>query len=142
MKLIVFHNGYDFRPSYRKIAPFINALPYRPVVGAFTATATPEIKQDIIKLLGLVEPQVFVTGFDRHNLYFSVLRGENKLEFVLDYLRANKGKSGIIYAATRKDGHAGKNCSSMVLPSVNIMPVCPRWNGWRIRKLFCVMICR
>jgi ATP-dependent DNA helicase RecQ len=95
--------GHDFRPSYRKIAPFINALPYRPVVGAFTATATPEIKQDIIKLLGLVEPQVFVTGFDRQNLYFSVLRGENKLEFVLDYLRANKGKSGIIYAATRKD---------------------------------------
>lgn len=95
--------GHDFRPSFRKIAPFINALPKRPVIGAFTATATPEIKQDIIELLGLVDPQVFVTGFDRQNLHFTVLRGENKQEFVLDYLQANRGKSGIIYAATRKD---------------------------------------
>lgn len=95
--------GHDFRPSYRKIAPFINALPQRPVIGAFTATATPEIKQDIIRLLGLADAQVFVTGFDRQNLHFSVLRGVNKQEFILDYLQANRGKSGIIYAATRKD---------------------------------------
>ncbi|MDW7649744.1 MAG: DNA helicase RecQ [Bacillota bacterium] len=95
--------GHDFRPSYKKIYPFIKSLPKRPLVGAFTATATPEIKQDIINLLGLLEPNVFVTGFDRENLYLSVLRGENKKEFVLDYLAAHPGQSGIVYAATRKD---------------------------------------
>jgi ATP-dependent DNA helicase RecQ len=95
--------GHDFRPSYRKIAPFINSLPKRPLLGAFTATATPEIKEDIIKLLGLREPEVFVTGFDRENLYLSVLRGENKSGFILDYLAAHPGQPGIIYAATRKD---------------------------------------
>ena len=95
--------GHDFRPSYRKIAAFISSLPRRPVIGAFTATATPEIKADIIKLLGLSLPQVYVTGFDRHNLSFSVLRGVNKQEFVLDYLQASSGRAGIIYAATRKD---------------------------------------
>ena len=95
--------GHDFRPSYRKIAAFISSLPKRPVVGAFTATATPEIKADIIKLLGLNLPQVYVSGFDRPNLYFSVLRGVNKEDFVLDYLQKRSGKAGIIYAATRKD---------------------------------------
>jgi ATP-dependent DNA helicase RecQ len=95
--------GHDFRPSYKKIPPFIKALPKRPLVGAFTATATPEIKNDIVSLLGLADPNVFVTGFDRANLSFTVLRGENKKEFVLDYLAAHPGQSGIIYAATRKD---------------------------------------
>ncbi|MCR3922474.1 MAG: ATP-dependent DNA helicase, partial [Firmicutes bacterium] len=94
---------HDFRPSYRKIAPFIKALPKRPVIGAFTATATLEIKADIVKLLGLLESQVFVTGFDRKNLHFAVFRGENKQEFVLNHLEAHRGQSGIIYAATRKD---------------------------------------
>ena len=95
--------GHDFRPSYKKIPPFIKALPKRPLVGAFTATATPEIKNDIVSLLGLADPNVFVTGFERANLSFTVLRGENKKEFVLDYLAAHPGQSGIIYAATRKD---------------------------------------
>jgi len=95
--------GHDFRPSYRRIAAFIKSLPKRPLVGAFTATATREIKDDIIKLLELKDPQVIVTGFDRKNLHYSVLRGEDKQEFVLDYLAAHKGKPGIIYAATRND---------------------------------------
>ena len=95
--------GHDFRPSYKKIAPFINSLAKRPLVGAFTATATPEVKEDIVTLLGLRDANVFVTGFNRENLDFSVLRGENKQEFVLEYLAAHPGQSGIIYTATRKE---------------------------------------
>lgn len=95
--------GHDFRPSYRNIAPFIKKLPKRPVIGAFTATATPEIKEDITKLLGLTEHREVVTGFDRANLHFSVLRGENKLEFITDYLDTHRDNAGIIYCATRKD---------------------------------------
>ncbi|NLM52879.1 MAG: DNA helicase RecQ [Firmicutes bacterium] len=95
--------GHDFRPSYRRIAAFIQNLPQRPLVGAFTATATPEIKSDIIKFLALKEPRVVVTGFDRQNLHYAVLRGQNKQEFVVDYVLANRGKAGIIYAATRND---------------------------------------
>ncbi|MBS4029924.1 MAG: DNA helicase RecQ [Clostridiales bacterium] len=95
--------GHDFRPSYRKIVPFIEVLPKKPVIGAFTATATVEIKGDIERFLALDNGNVFVTGFNRENLSFSVLRGENKKDFVLDYLKANPGQSGIIYAATRKE---------------------------------------
>jgi ATP-dependent DNA helicase RecQ len=95
--------GHDFRPSYRKIAPFIKSLPKRPLVGAFTATATPEIREDIANLLGLSDSNVFVTGFDRDNLYLSVLRGESKSAYILDYLAAHPGHPGIIYAATRKE---------------------------------------
>lgn len=70
--------GHDFRPSYRQIAPFIAGLPRRPLVSAFTATATPEVRADIIRLLALQKPQVHMTGFDRPNLYFEVRRGEDK----------------------------------------------------------------
>ena len=95
--------GHDFRPSYRKIPLFLAKLPRRPVVGAFTATATPEVKEDIIKLLHLQKPHVIVTGFDRKNLSFSVLREVDKDEFLLSYLTAHKKQSGIVYAATRDD---------------------------------------
>jgi ATP-dependent DNA helicase RecQ len=95
--------GHDFRPSYRRIGPFIQLLPRRPVVTAFTATATDEVKTDIVKLLDLKEPAIFIAGFDRPNLSFTVLRGENKPNFVLNYLNDNPGQSGIIYAATRKE---------------------------------------
>lgn len=95
--------GHDFRPSYRKIANFISGLKQRPVLGAFTATATGEIQKDIINFLDFQAPQVFVSGFDRENLFFAVVRGENKKDFVLDYVRSNKEKSGIIYAATRRE---------------------------------------
>ncbi|GLC30432.1 DNA helicase RecQ [Clostridium omnivorum] len=95
--------GHDFRPSYRQIASFIKALDTRPVVTAFTATATEEVKYDIIRLLQLNCPAVFTTGFDRENLTFSVIRGENKREYILQYLQENKAETGIIYGATRKE---------------------------------------
>jgi ATP-dependent DNA helicase RecQ len=95
--------GHDFRPSYRRIGPFIKQLAKRPVVTAFTATATDEVKQDIVKLLNLHDPHLFITGFDRPNLAYSVVRGENKLNFVLQYLADHPTQSGIIYAATRKE---------------------------------------
>ena len=95
--------GHDFRPSYRYIAPFIAGLASRPVVGAFTATATPEVKADICRLLDLQNACVYVTGFDRPNLRFTVLRGEDKERYVINYARINASQAGIIYAATRKD---------------------------------------
>ena len=95
--------GHDFRPSYRNILNFTNSLRIKPIICAFTATATPEVKTDIINLLGLKQPNVFVTGFDRPNLYFSVLRGEVKDKFVIDYVKKHQDEAGIIYVGTRKD---------------------------------------
>jgi ATP-dependent DNA helicase RecQ len=95
--------GHDFRPSYRRIGPFIKQLAKRPVVTAFTATATDEVKQDIVKLLCLHKPHLFITGFDRPNLAYVVVRGENKLNFVRQYLADHPTQPGIIYAATRKE---------------------------------------
>lgn len=95
--------GHDFRPSYRNILNFTNSLRIKPIISAFTATATPEVKTDIINLLGLKQPNVFVTGFDRPNLYFSVLRGEVKDKFVIDYIKKHQDEAGIIYVGTRKD---------------------------------------
>ena len=95
--------GHDFRPSYQAIYPFINSLPKRPLISVFTATATPEVKNDIITLLGLYRPNTYVTGFDRPNLYFSILRGENKQNFVLNYVKDHADQAGIIYASTRKE---------------------------------------
>lgn len=95
--------GHDFRPSYRAIGPFIAQLPKRPVIGAFTATATENVKRDIIELLALNQPATYFTGFDRPNLHFAVIRGENKQDFVMSHAATNKNSSGIIYAATRKE---------------------------------------
>ena len=95
--------GHDFRPSYRNILNFTNSLRIKPIISAFTATATPEVKTDIINLLGLKQPNIFVTGFDRPNLYFSVLRGEVKDKFVIDYVKKHQDEAGIIYVGTKKD---------------------------------------
>ncbi|MNI14705.1 ATP-dependent DNA helicase RecQ [compost metagenome] len=95
--------GHDFRTSYLAVAPFVNGLPYRPLVAAFTATATPEVKDDMISLLKLNDPGVFVTGLGRDNLAMSVLRGENKREYVLKYAMNHSHQPGIVYAATRKE---------------------------------------
>ncbi|GAB6988310.1 DNA helicase RecQ [Paenibacillus pini] len=95
--------GHDFRTSYLAVAPFVEGLPQRPIVAAFTATATPEVTDDMLRLLRLQEPQVFVTGLGRDNLAMSVLRGENKRDFVKSYISSNSHQPGIIYAATRKD---------------------------------------
>lgn len=95
--------GHDFRPSYRNIAALLPKLAERPVVTAFTATATPEVMQDIVKLLQMRDPQTVVTGFDRANLTFTVVHGEDKRDFVLRYVQNHAGQAGIIYAATRKE---------------------------------------
>ncbi len=95
--------GHDFRPSYLAIAGLINGFATRPAVAAFTATATEAVRQDIIKQLGLQNPLVHIGGFDRTNLYLQVIKGEDKKNFLLQYLRQNQGCSGIIYAATRKE---------------------------------------
>ena len=94
--------GHDFRPSYMGIAPFVEKLPRRPVVAAFTATATPAVKDDILEHLRLREPQVAVTGFDRENLFFSVMRPLDKKEALLEFLNRHKEESGIVYCSTRK----------------------------------------
>ena len=95
--------GHDFRKSYREIAPFINSLPNRPVITAFTATATEVVRDDIIKLLDLRNPYKYLGSFDRDNLIISVHIEEDKLEFVKDVIRENEENSGIIYCATRKE---------------------------------------
>ena len=95
--------GHDFRTSYLRINKFLNSLTARPLVGAFTATATTQVKKDIVSLLGLKSPNVYVSGLDRPNLAFSVYRGQNKQNFINDYLKLHPKNSGIIYVATRKD---------------------------------------
>lgn len=95
--------GQDFRPSYLKIIEFIEGLPKRPIVSAFTATATEEVKTDIICILKLSDPDVVITGFDRENLYFSVEATRMKDDFVVDYIEKHPNDSGIIYCATRKN---------------------------------------
>ena len=94
--------GQDFRPSYLRISKFIETLPVRPVVGAFTATATAEVKSDVLRLLGLKEPLCITTGFDRPNLYFEVVRTNNKAGSFLELIAKHSGECGIVYCATRK----------------------------------------
>ena len=95
--------GQDFRPSYMDIAEFVNILDKRPIISAFTATATQNVREDIICSLGLTNPYFLVTGFDRENLFFQVDKPKSKDRFILDYLDRHKGESGIIYCATRKN---------------------------------------
>lgn len=95
--------GHDFRPSYRLIGEWLNSLPKRPIVGAFTATATKYVENDIKKLLGLDKANVYVTGFDRPNLSFSVIRTPKRMDYVVHYVRQHVNENGIIYCATRKD---------------------------------------
>jgi ATP-dependent DNA helicase RecQ len=94
--------GQNFRPSYLKINEFLEQLSQRPVIAALTATATWEVKEDIIKILKLKDPFVMATGFDRENLYFEVQKPMDKYKATLTYLKKNLNKSGIIYCSTRK----------------------------------------
>ena len=94
--------GQDFRPSYLKIVEFIDRLPRRPVVGAFTATATQPVREDVTRILQLRNPRIVTTGFDRSNLYFEVRTAKDKMEQVLRLLQEHEGESGIIYCITRK----------------------------------------
>ena len=95
--------GQDFRPSYLKITRFIDRLSVRPVVSAFTATATREVIEDISCILKLHQPKVLITGFDRKNLYYEVQTPKDKDAWVLDYIERHAEESGIIYCATRKN---------------------------------------
>jgi ATP-dependent DNA helicase RecQ len=94
--------GQDFRPSYLKVAQFIDGLPARPVVSAFTATATSKVRDDIVDKLKLNTPYVLTTGFDRKNLHFSVSRPKDKLAELKQYLKGKENKFGIVYCSTRK----------------------------------------
>lgn len=95
--------GQDFRPGYLRIVDFIEGLSKRPIVSAFTATATEEVKTDIACVLKLQDPKIVVTGFDRENLYFDVEITRRKDDYVLEYVRKHPDDSGIIYCATRKN---------------------------------------
>ncbi len=95
--------GHDFRSSYLTIHEFIRRIPLRPVVAAFTATATPHVMQDIVTQIKLQTPRIFQQGYDRTNLKFFVLKGVKKKQFVLEYVSKNKSESGIIYCSTRKE---------------------------------------
>ncbi|MBS5939054.1 DNA helicase RecQ [Clostridium sp.] len=95
--------GHDFRVSYKGIATFIDKLIERPIITAFTATASEEVRSDIVNLLKLNSPKVFVTGFDRENLRINIVKGIEKKKFLVNYIKNNINDSGIIYAATRKE---------------------------------------
>ncbi len=95
--------GQDFRPSYMKVPEFLSQLPYRPIVSAFTATATSQVRDDIIKMLGLKTPFCLTTGFDRKNLYFGVMHPRDKYAQTKELVLENSDKCGIIYCSTRKN---------------------------------------
>ncbi|MFY4775728.1 DNA helicase RecQ [Metabacillus sp. RGM 3146] len=95
--------GHDFRPSYQRIQRMVQALPKKPVVLALTATATPKVRVDICRSLTIQEENTVLTGFERENLSFSVIKGQDRLRFLKDFLKKNEKEAGIIYAATRKN---------------------------------------
>ncbi|MDR1875176.1 MAG: DNA helicase RecQ [Synergistaceae bacterium] len=94
--------GHDFRPSYLKLSAAVELLPRRPPVAAFTATATPEVRDDIVVRLNLKDPFVLTTGFDRENLFFQVEHPADKTAFLLDYVEKFSGSPGIVYCSTRR----------------------------------------
>ena len=95
--------GHDFRVSYKKIPYLIRNLKTRPIVTTFTATASTEVRKDILNMLDLIEPKIFITGFDRENLYINIVKSSAKNKYLLEYIENHKSESGIIYAATRKE---------------------------------------
>jgi ATP-dependent DNA helicase RecQ len=95
--------GHDFRPSYRHIQQMVFSLPQRPNVLALTATATPKVREDICETLDIDEENSIITGFERENLSFAVIKGQDRLPYLKDYLKKNEKEAGIIYAATRKN---------------------------------------
>ena len=112
--------GQDFRSAYLGIGEFIASLPQRPAVAAFTATATERVRRDIVTLLGLRDPLVTVAGFDRPNLYFDVIRLENKHKaaWVAQYIAAHPQDSGIVYCSTRKETEALAETINRTVPQL------------------------
>lgn len=106
--------GQDFRSSYLGIGEFIASLPDRPTVAAFTATATERVRRDIVQLLGLRDPLVLVTGFDRTNLYFDMLKlnTREKANWIANYVAEHADESGIVYCATRKETRRSRRHST------------------------------
>lgn len=99
----VSHWGHDFRPSYLNISRVAAQLSSNPILSAFTATATPQVKKDISAQLNMDSPKIYTSGFDRDNLTFKLRKGIDKDQFLKDYLKVNSDQPGIIYAATRKE---------------------------------------
>lgn len=95
--------GHDFRSSYKRIPYFIKSLENRPIITAFTATASDEVREDILSILELNEPDIYITGFDRENLSINVVKSSSKNRYLLNYIENHKNESGIIYASTRKE---------------------------------------
>ncbi|MED1202852.1 DNA helicase RecQ [Heyndrickxia acidicola] len=95
--------GHDFRPSYLLIKQLIQQIQPKPVIAALTATATPNVKEDILHLLDISHENVILTGFARENLHFNVVKGQDRDRFLFDYIKQNSSQAGIIYAATRKE---------------------------------------
>ncbi|MDN4607237.1 DNA helicase RecQ [Sporosarcina highlanderae] len=110
--------GHDFRPSYRMMNRVINSFEKRPVVLALTATATPTVREDICEQLHIASEHTVMTGFERSNLTFSVIKGQDREKFVKDYVKKNEGEAGIIYAATRKA--VDQVCSTLERSGVNV----------------------
>lgn len=112
--------GQDFRSSYLAIGEFIDSLPDRPTVAAFTATATERVRRDIVNLLGLRNPLVMVTGFDRTNLYFDMLKlnTREKANWIAHYVAEHADESGIVYCATRKETEALAQTLNIMVPQL------------------------
>ena len=112
--------GHDFRPSYMQIGTWIASLSERPILAAFTATATARVRQDIINGLGLYEPQVFVNSFDRPNLRFAVEKSGDRSRYISQFLKEHPGQAGIIYAVsyTHLDVYKrqGSGCARTIFP--------------------------
>ncbi len=124
--------GQDFRPSYLKIVRFVEQLERRPIISAFTATATENVKEDIVCVLGLRSPQVLVTGFDRKNLYFVVETPRRKDDYVLGYINEHDAESGIVYCATRKN--VEKLCDRLLAEGVAVTKYHAGLSGEERRK--------
>ena len=123
--------GQDFRPAYLQIREFIDSLPQRPIVAAFTATATERVRADIQQMLGLQNPATVVTGFDRKNLYFGCeeMGDKAKTAWVRDYVIAHSSESGIVYCSTRKtvDALAGELAEALAPAAFVLAATMPAW---------------
>ena len=133
--------GHSFRKEYYNIPDFIQALPTKPLVAAFTATATPDVRRDIIKRLGIPEAKIVVTGFDRPNLHFAVQRTQDKERSLLEFMRKHKKDCGVVYCATRNKVES----VTQLLRRQGFSAWQPMPSVWalisRMYALWCIIIC-